>query len=114
MHMPNRMGNTGAAAILISAIASIAIVVAMNGEAQAADNCLSGPKGAAPKGSHWYYRIDHATKRNCWYVRAEGEKPAAPQNSSLTQAPPQAETPLQPSIANARAEAGAAIAGRPE
>jgi hypothetical protein len=102
--MSNRMGNA-LAAILAGALAGVTLVVAMDGAAQAADNCLSGPKGTAPKGSHWYYRIDHATKRNCWYVRAEGEKPAASQNSSLTQAAPQAEAPLRPSIANARAEA---------
>jgi hypothetical protein len=103
MHMANRTGNA-LTAILIGSLASVTL-------AHAADNCLSGPKGAAPKGSHWYYRIDHATKRNCWYVRAEGEKPAASQNSSQAQAPPQTETPLQPSIANARAEAGPADIG---
>jgi hypothetical protein len=105
------MGNF-LAAILVGSLAGVTLVVATDGAAQAADNCLSGPKGAAPKGSHWYYRIDHATKRNCWYVRAEGEKPAASQNSSLTQAPPRAETPLQPSIANARAEASPADIGQ--
>jgi hypothetical protein len=110
MHMANRTGNF-ATAVLIGSLASVTLIVATNGVAHAADNCLSGPKDAAPKGSHWYYRIDHATKRNCWYVRAEGEKPAAAQNSSLTQAPPQRETPLQPSIANARAEAGPADIG---
>jgi len=73
--MTNRMGNS-VAAILLGALASVTLVVAVNGVARATEACLSGPKGAAPKGSHWYYRIDHATKRNCWYVRAEGE-PAA-------------------------------------
>lgn len=107
MHMTNRLGNT-ATAILVGALASATLVVAMNGVTQAADTCLSAPKGTAPKGSHWYYRIDRAAKRNCWYVRAEGEKPAAPQNSPLSQAAPQTETPLQPSVANARAEANAA------
>jgi hypothetical protein len=102
--MPNRMGNF-LAAILIGSLASVTL-------AQAAENCLSGPKGAAPKGSHWYYRIDHATKRNCWYVRAEGEKPAAPQNSALTSASPQEETPLRPAVANARAEASPAEVGQ--
>jgi hypothetical protein len=97
MHMPNRMGNF-LAAILIGSLASVSL-------AHAADNCLSGPKGAAPKGSHWYYRIDHATKRNCWYVRAEGGKPAASRLSPVAEAAPQPEAPLQPAIANARAEA---------
>jgi hypothetical protein len=111
MHMTNRMGNS-AAAILLGALASVTLVVAMDGVARATEPCLAGPKGAAPKGSHWYYRIDHATKRNCWYVRAEGEKPAGSQNSSLSQASPQTETPLQPSVANARAEANPADIGQ--
>ena len=109
--MTNRMGNS-VTAILLGALASVTLVVATNGVAHAAETCLSGPKGAAPKGSHWYYRIDHATKRNCWYVRAEGEKPVASQNSPLSQTSPQAETPLQPSVANARAEAGPADLGQ--
>jgi hypothetical protein len=110
--MTNRMGNT-ATAILVGALAGITLAVATNGVTHAAADCLSGPKGAAPKGSHWYYRIDHATKRNCWYVRAEGEKPAASQNASSSQAPPQTETPLQPSVANARAEANPGDVGQP-
>ncbi|HEV7881761.1 hypothetical protein [Bradyrhizobium sp.] len=97
------MGNT-ATAILVGALANLALLVATNGMAYA-DNCLAGPKGAAPKGSHWYYRVDHATKRSCWYVRAAGEKPGAAQNSPIAQASPPVETPLQPSVANARAEA---------
>jgi hypothetical protein len=110
--MSNRMGNA-LAAILVGALAGVTLVVAMDGAAQAADNCLSGPKGTAPKGSHWYYRIDHATKRNCWYVRAEGDKPAASRNSSLSPTAPPAETPLQPSVANARAEVAPTDLGQP-
>jgi hypothetical protein len=107
--MTNRMGNSGAA-ILIGALAGVTLAVATNGVARA-EACLSAPKGTAPKGSHWYYRIDHATKRNCWYVRAETEKPAAPQRSSVSQSAPQTE-PLQPSVANARAEASPADTGQ--
>jgi hypothetical protein len=112
MHMTNRTGNS-LTAILIGALAGVTLVIATNGVARATETCLSGPKGTAPKGSHWYYRIDHATKRNCWYVRAEGEKPAASQNSSVSQTSPPAETPLQPSVANARAEAAPADIGQP-
>jgi hypothetical protein len=111
MHMTNRTGNFSAA-ILIGALAGVTLVVATNGVARATEACLSGPKGTAPKGSHWYYRIDHATKRNCWYVRAEGGKSPASRNSSLSQISPQAETPLQPLVANARAEAGPADIGQ--
>ena len=78
----------------------------------AADECLSGPKGAAPAGSHWYYRVDRATKKNCWYVRAEG-KPTPSARSSTTLPLPQAEAPLQPSVANARAEADPVSMGQP-
>lgn len=40
----------------------------------AADECLSAPKGTAPQGSHWYYRVDRSTGRHCWYLGAEGQK----------------------------------------
>ncbi|MEA2819735.1 MAG: hypothetical protein QOJ86_1739 [Bradyrhizobium sp.] len=109
--MTNRTENF-ATAILLGALASVTLVVATNGAALAADTCLPGPKGTAPKGSHWYYRIDHATKRNCWYVRAEAGQ-AASANSSVIPAVPPAETPLQPAVADARAEANPADIGQP-
>jgi hypothetical protein len=79
----------------------------------AADECLSGPKGAAPRGSHWYYRVDRATKKNCWYVRA-GHKPTSSASSSAILPLPQTQAPLQPSVANARAEADSASVGQPD
>jgi hypothetical protein len=106
MHMTN-LKTRFASAMLIGSLASITLIVAIDGVAHAADNCLSGPKGTAPKGGHWYYRVDHAAKRNCWYVRAEGGQAASP-NASVTQASPKAETSLRPSVANARAEAAPA------
>jgi hypothetical protein len=45
---------------------------------RAADECIEKPNAPAPQGSHWYYRIDRATKRQCWYVGAEGAKIRAP------------------------------------
>ncbi|MEH2533729.1 hypothetical protein V1277_006975 [Bradyrhizobium sp. AZCC 1588] len=78
----------------------------------AADNCLSAPKGATPSGSHWYYRIDRTTKRQCWYLREENEKAddkfarAAPPQSapagSSAEVPQQTET--RKSFDDARAE----------
>lgn len=38
-----------------------------------ADDCLTAPNSPAPQGSHWYYRLDRATQRKCWYVRAPGQ-----------------------------------------
>lgn len=36
-----------------------------------AEDCLAGPNAQAPQGSHWYYRLDRATHRKCWYVGAQ-------------------------------------------
>jgi hypothetical protein len=77
-----------------------------------AANCLSTPKGAAPAGSHWYYRLDRATKRQCWYVGGEKNKAAAraaPPDASSTAVEAADAVPPQPpalskSVANARAE----------
>ena len=83
----------------------------------AADSCLSAPKGATPSGSHWYYRIDRVTKRQCWYLREESDTaddkfaraapPAsapAPSSAAAEPAPPQQRTITRNAIADARAE----------
>lgn len=62
--------------------------------ANAASDCLASPKGAAPQGQHWYYRHERATKRQCWYLRAEGGKvtqtaQAAPDTPTAESAVPQ-------------------------
>lgn len=81
---------------------------ATEAEAKAEDKCLSKPKGALPEGGHWYYRIDRVTKKNCWYIGDEKEKPAraASQDSSppASSVPPPRKPAAQPSISNARAE----------
>ena len=84
-----------------------------------ADSCLAAPKGATPSGSHWYYRIDRTTKRQCWYLREESDKaddkfaraaapPAsapAPPPAVAEPVPEQAPTTIsRKSIADARAE----------
>jgi len=83
-------------------------------DTKAADNCLSGPKGAAPAGSHWYYHMDRATKRNCWYIGEEKNKTAkaapvpAPQDApaavAAAPAPAPQPTNMRKSVADARAE----------
>jgi hypothetical protein len=102
--------------IFAGLLGSAALAAVPSGAAPAADDCLSGPKDHTPAGGHWRYRIDHATKRHCWYLGNEREKlsqTAAP-NSSPSAKPeaPKTETVVQPSIANAHAElpAPAAIA----
>jgi hypothetical protein len=36
----------------------------------AADDCITESDLVPPKGSHWEYRIDHATNRKCWHIVA--------------------------------------------
>jgi hypothetical protein len=59
--------------------ASVALLVLMSGanltlpaNPARADDCRSAPNSPAPAGTHWYYRLDWATQRKCWYVRAPG------------------------------------------
>src|SRR5262249_21212946 len=42
------------------------------------------PNSTAPAGSHWYYHVDKATQRKCWYIRAtdRSAQPASDQSSS--------------------------------
>lgn len=84
----------------------------------AADSCRTAPKGPTPAGSHWYYRLDRVTKRQCWYLREEGDAtdekfaraapPAsAPASASTTDEPtpaPQQRSIGRRSISDARAE----------
>ncbi|WP_431202848.1 hypothetical protein ACQ86E_28735 [Bradyrhizobium betae] len=83
--------------------------------ANAASDCLASPKGAAPQGQHWFYRLDRATKRQCWYLRAEGGKTT--QSAQATADTPVAAPAAPQSVQNARAEyiapQGAAAASAP-
>ena len=105
--MPNRSARF-LSAIFASILAGAPLTTTSHGETVAADNCFSGPKDQTPPGSHWYYRIEHPTKRHCWYLREEGDKlsQAAPPNTSASAKPlpPAADTTMQKSVANARAE----------
>ena len=134
MTMTNRVVTVYGAVFLgcLATSASSAVFAAPAAAAAEADACLSGPKGAAPQGERWYYRVERGTKRHCWYTRAQTPgnvatktRPATPAEdtdsamadntppatspSAATQAaatPPQPAppAPLQPAVANARAE----------
>lgn len=76
--------------------------------ANAASDCLASPKGIAPHGQHWRYRVERGTKRQCWYLRAEGGKDSAKavQTAQAATDTPTADSPApqQHSVQNARAE----------
>jgi hypothetical protein len=59
--------------VAILVLVSGANLVLPGDSARAAD-CRSAPNAPAPAGTHWYYRLDWATQRKCWYVRAPGRR----------------------------------------
>ncbi len=102
-------------AIFTTLLACAPLATASHGVPAEAEKCLSGPKGAPPAGGHWYYRVDRATKRNCWYIGDAKEKitekiaektaRAAPETPSAAKPASPANSANTPSsIANARAE----------
>ena len=105
--MPNRTARF-VSAIFASILAGAPLTTTSHGETVAADDCLVAPKGPTPAGSHWYYRVEHPTNRHCWHLREEGDtlSQAAPQNTSppAKPTPPEGDTAMQQSVANARAE----------
>jgi hypothetical protein len=107
MQMSNRTAKF-VSAIFASLLAGVPLTTISHSALPAADECLSAPKKAeTPPGGHWYYRVDRATKRHCWFVAEERGKPArARPNSSPAAKPasPVAETAMQGSIADAHAE----------
>ena len=95
-------------AIFASLVAGTPLTTVSHSAVPAADDCLSKPKGQAPEGSHWYYHIDRASKRHCWYLGEEREKlsRARPQDSAPIADPasPQKDTATQRPVADAHAE----------
>jgi hypothetical protein len=71
--MPQRM-TIFVTAILVIVVAAVSLTARTSIAQRAADECITKPNGTAPQGSHWYYRIDRATRKQCWYLGAEGEK----------------------------------------
>src|SRR5262249_38642987 len=55
-------------AILVAAFAAADYV------ASAADDCPGRPNAGAPQGKHWYYRLDHAAHRKCWFLGPKGTR----------------------------------------
>src|SRR5262249_44046743 len=104
-------------ALVATLLAGASFTAVAENSTESADNCLSAPKGTAPAGSHWYYRLERSTKRKCWYVRDESNKAAKAAPAQQESAPAAAPTPPQPvasispAVADARAELTSSQAG---
>jgi hypothetical protein len=64
-----------ASAILAALVPVMVLSVGLHHAQGAADNCLAKPNAAPPQGSHWYYRVDQAGNRRCWFLAPEGAWP---------------------------------------
>ncbi len=82
---------------LIGSISCVAMLLASGVAPRAAtntaraDDCLAQPDSSAPGGSHWYFHVDRATQRKCWYLRTvdqQAQQPAAHTASPVTSTTP--------------------------
>jgi len=61
--------------ILIILPSSVFLLVAHPGAGKAAaEKCNTRPSSSAPQGTHWYYRINSADNRRCWFLSSEDIK----------------------------------------
>ena len=100
--MSNRAARI-ASAVFAAVLTGVPVSAILHVSADAAEGCQTEPGNQTPDGKHWYYRIEHPSNRQCWYLRGEGEQPAQPR--SVMPIEPKAETPVpQRSLADAHAE----------
>src|SRR5580700_9318230 len=59
-------------AFLIMVPATILLTTEATLGEPAAEQCKASPGGAAPRGMHWYYRVNRATNKHCWYLGPGG------------------------------------------
>ena len=55
-------------AILVVIPAAVVATVHGSSSEPAVDQCKTKPGLLVAKGTHWYYHLDRATKRQCWYL----------------------------------------------
>jgi hypothetical protein len=90
-------------------LAALALTILPTGTLQAVeDDCIDAPNAQAPQGSHWYYRLDRANQRKCWYLapKRKTSQKVAPVEKPIVQsiAPPEAHSPVNRSVPHMEAE----------
>jgi hypothetical protein len=58
--------------ILIVLPATILLTAQSGFGASTSGECRASPGASAPAGLHWYYRVDHANNRHCWFLHSDG------------------------------------------
>jgi hypothetical protein len=77
-----------ASAILAALVPAMVLSVGLHHAQGAADNCLAKPTAAPPQRSHWYYRVDQAGNRRCWFLAREDATPRQALSPKLAPNPP--------------------------
>ena len=81
------------------------------GAALAVDECLGKPNAPAPKGQHWYYRVDRVNNnRQCWRLGPEGLRVQKSEPQVQKTKPQATVQPEPPPPTQRRATIGMAIA----
>jgi hypothetical protein len=91
-------------AVFASVLAGTSVVISSATFSVAEEECLSAPRLGTPDGGHWYYRVDRATKRHCWYRREGTEAVSQLRTPSLAKRRVPPSEGVQRSLADARAE----------
>ncbi len=67
------MGKIARASACIAVVGALPMAIGIGlpiDRAGAAENCAAAPGVAAPRGQHWYYRVDQVNHRKCWYLHS--------------------------------------------
>jgi hypothetical protein len=99
-------------AILIMVPATVLLTAEVSFGEPAAEPCKASPGGAAPRGMHWYYRIDRATNKHCWYIGPVGHLKSHTLATAASDAPPARK--VNPADADTAPPAEAMTADTPE
>ena len=75
-------------AFVVATLPVVGLGIVAPADAVHADDCLAAPNAPSPQGRHWYYRLDWATQRKCWYLRAPSRHAVSSRSISATGSPP--------------------------
>ena len=75
------------AAVVVTSCLLVGLLTISSGAMAQAAECLSGPNAQSSPGTHWRYRINHATGQRCWYLKRAGESARARQSSESLATP---------------------------
>src|SRR5215813_10487844 len=75
--MEHRMLMRAVFCVPVIAGGMIGAALALGVNSASAAECLAEPSHDPPQGSHWFYRVDRATERKCWYLRAWTPPPSS-------------------------------------